>query len=95
MFLFLDHLDAHNLLNNKSESCLIDLGSGKAQLIYWMAKKAPLSRYLLIDKQGSRNKYDNKAIAEDQNLKITRIRCSIENLDLSELPIVQVRCLKS
>lgn len=59
--LVLDHLKAHNLLHNRPDTCLIDLGSGKAQLIYWLAKQAPRCRFLLIDRMGSRNKFDNKA----------------------------------
>lgn len=56
-----DHLQAHNLLEDSSDSCLIDLGSGRAQLVYWLAKEAPRCRYLLVDKVGTRNKFENKA----------------------------------
>ncbi|KAI6190596.1 TRNA:m(4)X modification enzyme TRM13 [Aphelenchoides bicaudatus] len=81
----IDHLQAHNLL--KDRSCVIDLGTGKAQLIFWLAKVAPTCYYLLVDKKGSRNKFENKALLEDPNLKISRLRCSIEHLDLSQVPI--------
>uniref|UniRef100_A0A1I7XKB5 CHHC U11-48K-type domain-containing protein n=1 Tax=Heterorhabditis bacteriophora TaxID=37862 RepID=A0A1I7XKB5_HETBA len=54
-------LDA-SLLTNDSSSYIVELGAGKAQLAYWMAKVAPNAQYLLVDRSGSRNKYDNKAL---------------------------------
>jgi hypothetical protein len=58
----IDHLQAHGLLHNSDDSCLIDLGSGKAQLIYWMTKQAPQCKYLLVERTGSRKKFDRKAL---------------------------------
>ncbi|VDM29540.1 unnamed protein product [Toxocara canis] len=74
-----------NLLNNDADTCIIDLGAGKAQLSYWMAHVSPKSRFLLIDRTGCRNKYDNKALQEDPSLRFSRLRCSIEHLDLSRV----------
>ncbi|EYC12651.1 hypothetical protein Y032_0046g1343 [Ancylostoma ceylanicum] len=56
------HLVSVNLLNNDPSVCIFELGAGKAQLAYWMAKRAPRAKFLLIDRSGSRNKYDNKAL---------------------------------
>ncbi|CAI4229736.1 unnamed protein product [Auanema sp. JU1783] len=77
------HLTSSELLRNNESSCLFELGAGKAQLSYWMAKQAPKCKYFLMDRSGSRNKYDNKAIQEDPSVSLKRIRCSIEHLDLS------------
>ncbi|EPB79253.1 peptidyl-prolyl cis-trans isomerase, cyclophilin-type [Ancylostoma ceylanicum] len=40
----------------------------EAQLAYWMAKRAPRAKFLLIDRSGSRNKYDNKALQDVSGL---------------------------
>uniref|UniRef100_A0A914X3W6 tRNA:m(4)X modification enzyme TRM13 n=1 Tax=Plectus sambesii TaxID=2011161 RepID=A0A914X3W6_9BILA len=56
------NLAARHLLNNQDDSCFIELGAGKAQLTYWLAKTIPNCRFLLIDRSGARNKYDNKAM---------------------------------
>ncbi|KAI6230822.1 TRNA:m(4)X modification enzyme TRM13 [Aphelenchoides fujianensis] len=84
----IDHLNEHDLLRNSDDSLLIDLGSGKAQLIYWMTKCAPDCNYLLIDRMGTRNKFDRKGRPHPK-LKITRLLCSIEHLDMSKVPIVE------
>ncbi|VDN21074.1 unnamed protein product [Cylicostephanus goldi] len=79
------HLDSVDLLRNDPSNCIFELGAGKAQLAYWMTKKAPNAKFLLIDRSGSRNKYDNKALQENPSLDIKRLRCSIEHLDLSKV----------
>ncbi|KIH54888.1 methyltransferase TRM13 [Ancylostoma duodenale] len=61
----------------------------QAQLAYWMAKRAPRAKFLLIDRSGSRNKYDNKALQEDPSLDIKRLRCSIEHVDLSKVEMLK------
>ncbi|RCN33461.1 peptidyl-prolyl cis-trans isomerase, cyclophilin-type [Ancylostoma caninum] len=83
------HLVSVNLLNNDPSVCIFELGAGKAQLAYWMAKRAPRAKFLLIDRSGSRNKYDNKALQEDPSLDIKRLRCSIEHVDLSKVEILK------
>ncbi|KAE9416387.1 hypothetical protein Angca_007538, partial [Angiostrongylus cantonensis] len=60
------------------------------QLSYWMAKLAPAASFLLIDRSGSRNKYDNKALQENPSLNMKRLRCSIEHLDLSEVEMLNL-----
>ncbi|KHJ83863.1 methyltransferase TRM13 [Oesophagostomum dentatum] len=50
-----------------------------------MTKRAPRAKFLLIDRSGSRNKYDNKALQENPSLDIKRLRCSIEHVDLSKV----------
>ncbi|KIH46464.1 peptidyl-prolyl cis-trans isomerase, cyclophilin-type [Ancylostoma duodenale] len=54
-----------------------------------MAKRAPRAKFLLIDRSGSRNKYDNKALQEDPSLDIKRLRCSIEHVDLSKVEMLK------
>lgn len=83
------HLLSHGLLINETGNCVVELGSGKAQLAYWMSKTAPNCRFLLIDKMGTRNKHDNKALQEDGSLQISRLRCSIEHLDLSKVDLLK------
>ncbi|RCN36342.1 methyltransferase TRM13 [Ancylostoma caninum] len=83
------HLVSVNLLNNDPSVCIFELGAGKAQLAYWMAKRAPRAKFLLIDRSGSRNKYDNKALQEDPSLDIKRLRCSIEHVDLSKVEMLK------
>ncbi|KAI6212909.1 TRNA:m(4)X modification enzyme TRM13 [Aphelenchoides besseyi] len=85
----IDHLEAYGLLCNSRDSCLVDLGSGKAQLVYWTAKQAPQCNFLLIDRMGARNKFDRRAVHEDPSLSIQRLRCSIEHLDLSKVPLIE------
>ncbi|WKY11810.1 hypothetical protein Q1695_003409 [Nippostrongylus brasiliensis] len=82
-------LESAKLLRSDPSACILELGAGKAQLAYWMTKRAPLAKFLLIDRSGSRNKYDNRALKEDPSLDITRLRCSIEHVDLSELAMLK------
>ncbi|KAI1714392.1 methyltransferase TRM13 domain-containing protein [Ditylenchus destructor] len=83
------HLTENNLILNSSDFCLIELGSGKAQLAYWLSKLVPKCKFLLLDRAGSRNKYDNKASKEDDQLDFQRIRCSIEHLSLNEVDMAK------
>uniref|UniRef100_A0A7I4YVU1 tRNA:m(4)X modification enzyme TRM13 n=1 Tax=Haemonchus contortus TaxID=6289 RepID=A0A7I4YVU1_HAECO len=83
------HLLRVGLLRNDSSTCTIELGAGKAQLTYWLTKRAPLSKFLLIDRSGARNKFDNKALQENPSLNIKRLRCSIEHLNLAELEMLK------
>ncbi|KAK0410993.1 hypothetical protein QR680_005421 [Steinernema hermaphroditum] len=79
------NLLADDLLHDDEAHGIFELGAGKAQLAYWMAKTTPKCQFLLIDRMGARNKWDNKAIREDAALKMSRLRCSIEHLDLSKV----------
>lgn len=83
------HMESAGLLKNDPSSCLFELGAGKAQLVYWMTRRAPLSKFLLIDRSGARNKYDNKALQENPMLNIKRLRCSIEHLNLAEVKMLK------
>ncbi|CAJ0565839.1 unnamed protein product, partial [Mesorhabditis spiculigera] len=83
------HLTAAELLMNESSSSVFELGAGKAHLAYWMSKVAPLAHFLLVDRSGSRNKYDKYAIRENPDLVMTRLRCSIEHLDLSKVDALE------
>ncbi|VDO24539.1 unnamed protein product [Haemonchus placei] len=86
------HLLRVGLLRNDSSTCTIELGAGKAQLTYWLTKRAPLSKFLLIDRSGARNKFDNKALQENPSLNIKRLRCSIEHLNLAEVEMLKHFC---
>ncbi|VDD91110.1 unnamed protein product [Enterobius vermicularis] len=77
------------LLYNDSQLCIIDFGSGKAELPYWISKGFQKCNFLLLDNQGMRNKYDNKAAKEDPMIRMKRIRCSIEHIDLSKIDAVK------
>lgn len=64
---------------------MFELGAGKGQLAYWISKAAPDGNFILMDRSGSRNKWDNAALRERPNLSIKRFRCSIEHMDLSKI----------
>ncbi|KAK6057242.1 methyltransferase TRM13 [Cooperia oncophora] len=83
------HLERVGLLRNDSSACILELGAGKAHLAYWMMKRAPLSKFLLVDRSGARNKYDNRALQENPSLNIKRLRCSIEHLNLAEVEMLK------
>ncbi|KAK6112481.1 Methyltransferase TRM13 family protein [Brugia pahangi] len=94
----IEHLRIIELLNNDKRWCMIDFGTGRAQLSYWMAKIAPKCRFLLIEKMGSRNKFDNKIhkfklihfkIEELDLVFLERLRCSVEHLDLSKIDLIR------
>uniref|UniRef100_A0AAF5PKS0 Mediator of RNA polymerase II transcription subunit 31 n=1 Tax=Wuchereria bancrofti TaxID=6293 RepID=A0AAF5PKS0_WUCBA len=79
-------------------SSIIDFGTGRAQLSYWMAKIATKCRFLLIGKMGLRNKFDNKIqkfklinfkIAELDLIFLERLRCSVDHLDLSKIDLIR------
>ncbi|KAL3989945.1 Mediator of RNA polymerase II transcription subunit 31 domain protein [Acanthocheilonema viteae] len=98
----IEHLRVVDLLNNDKNWCLIDFGTGKAELSYWMAKIVPKCRFLLIEKTGLKNKFDNKihkfSPFYDKNLFLIeeldviffeRLRCSVEHLDLSKTNLIR------
>ncbi|VDM95905.1 unnamed protein product [Thelazia callipaeda] len=85
----IEHLSISTLLHNDNRWCVIDFGAGKAQLSYWMVRIAPKCRFLLIDKMGSRNKFDNKIHKELDGVSIERLRCSVEHLDLAKTIVIQ------
>ncbi|MFH4983430.1 hypothetical protein AB6A40_010139, partial [Gnathostoma spinigerum] len=79
------YLNVNGLLKNDENHCLMDIGAGKAQLAYWTSKVAPKCRSLLIERSGVRFKFENKACREDPALHFTRLRCPVEDLDLSKV----------
>uniref|UniRef100_A0A0R3RFK1 tRNA:m(4)X modification enzyme TRM13 n=1 Tax=Elaeophora elaphi TaxID=1147741 RepID=A0A0R3RFK1_9BILA len=85
----IEHLRVANLLNNNERWCLVDFGTGRAELFYWMAKIAPKCRFLLVEKMGSRNKFDNKIHKELDGAFFERLRCSVEHLDLSKTDLIR------
>ncbi|KAM3728486.1 Mediator of RNA polymerase II transcription subunit [Dirofilaria immitis] len=85
----IEHVRIADLLNNHKRWCMIEFGAGKAQLSYWMAKIAPKCRFLLIEKKGSRNKFDNKILMELDGVFLERLRCSVEHLDLSKIDFIR------
>ncbi|KJH40459.1 CDP-alcohol phosphatidyltransferase [Dictyocaulus viviparus] len=58
------HLQSVMVLKNEPSNCIFELGAGKAQLSYWLTKIVPSAGFLLIDRSGSRNKFDNRALQE-------------------------------
>ncbi|CAI2353380.1 unnamed protein product [Caenorhabditis sp. 36 PRJEB53466] len=81
----LGHIEAAGLLPSSSSSCMFELGAGKGQLAYWIGKAAPNGQYILMDRSGSRNKWDKAALRERPELCLKRYRCSIEHMDLSKI----------
>ncbi|CAA22074.1 tRNA:m(4)X modification enzyme TRM13 [Caenorhabditis elegans] len=81
----LGHIESTGLLPTCSKSCMFELGAGKGQLAYWISKAAPNGNYILMDRSGSRNKFDTAAFRENPNLSMKRFRCSIEHMDLSKI----------
>lgn len=58
----LGHISQGNLLTKNKSNCVVELGSGKAQLSYWLMKNFLNCSFLLVDRMGSRNKFDNRAL---------------------------------
>uniref|UniRef100_A0A1I7UW03 tRNA:m(4)X modification enzyme TRM13 n=2 Tax=Caenorhabditis tropicalis TaxID=1561998 RepID=A0A1I7UW03_9PELO len=81
----LGHIESAGVLPTTSTSCMFELGAGKGQLAYWISKAAPNGRFILMDRSGSRNKFDNAALRERPELVMKRYRCSIEHMDLSKI----------
>ncbi|KAF1750973.1 hypothetical protein GCK72_017524 [Caenorhabditis remanei] len=81
----LGHLESSGCLPSSSSSCMFELGAGKGQLAYWISKAAPNGNYILMDRSGSRNKFDTAAKRENPNLSMSRYRCAIEHMDLSKI----------
>lgn len=80
-----DNFSSSGLLGNDATRCVVDLGAGKAQLTYFTALVAPSNRYLVVDRMGARNKWDNRLKKERKEISMHRLRCSIEHLDLKKV----------
>ncbi|GMR59265.1 hypothetical protein PMAYCL1PPCAC_29460, partial [Pristionchus mayeri] len=79
------NFSSFGLLGNDATRCVVDLGAGKAQLTYFTAITASSNRYLVVDRMGARNKWDNRLKKERKDISIHRLRCSIEHLDLKKV----------
>lgn len=69
----------------KSDTCYIELGAGRGQLSYWLAKATENMvncNIVLIDRGSQRHKLDNKLT---ENSSISRIRADIKDLVLGKL----------
>uniref|UniRef100_A0A0N5AI45 tRNA:m(4)X modification enzyme TRM13 n=1 Tax=Syphacia muris TaxID=451379 RepID=A0A0N5AI45_9BILA len=66
------------LITNENELCIVDFGSGKAELPYWISKKFEKCRFLLLDNKG-----------ENPGICMERVRCSIEHFDMSKIKTVK------
>lgn len=84
-----------DLVSNDERWCLIDLGAGRAELSYWMAKIAPKCRFLLVERMGSRNKFDNKAHKVCDFKSVDRGQTGSGLYCISLVGQVAVRCLLS
>ncbi|GMS80242.1 hypothetical protein PENTCL1PPCAC_2417, partial [Pristionchus entomophagus] len=80
-----ENFKSSGLLGIDENRCVVDLGAGKAQLTYFTALAASSNRYLVVDRMGARNKWDNRLKKERKDISIHRIRCSIEHLDLKKV----------
>lgn len=69
----------------KSDTCYIELGAGRGQVSYWLAKATENMvncNIVLIDRGSQRHKLDNKLT---ENSSISRIRADIKDLVLGKL----------
>jgi len=75
----------------KKDANVIEFGSGRGQMSYWMAKASQLEagqKFILVDKASHRHKYDNK-LKDDTSHDITRIRADIQDLVLDQIPHIK------
>ena len=78
-------------LFQKKDANVIEFGSGRGQMSYWMAKASQLEagqKFILVDKASHRHKYDNK-LKDDTSHDITRIRADIQDLVLDQIPHIK------
>ena len=69
---------------------IIEFGSGRGQMTYWMAKASPAEakqKFFLVDKASHRHKFDNK-LKDDEGLNVSRIRADIQDLVILKIPQV-------
>jgi tRNA:m4X modification enzyme len=70
---------------------VIEFGSGRGLMSYWMAKASQLEagqKFILVDKASHRHKYDNK-LKDDNSHDIVRIRADIQDLVLDQIPQIK------
>ena len=70
---------------------MIEFGSGRGLMSYWMAKASQLEagqKFILVDKASHRHKYDNK-LKDDTSHDIARIRADIQDLILDQIPQIK------
>ena len=70
---------------------MIEFGSGRGQMTYWMAKASKVEakqKFILVDKASHRHKYDNK-LKDDTSHDVTRIRADIQDLVLDQIPHIK------
>ena len=75
---------------------IIEFGSGRGQMTYWMAKSSKKDlnqKFILVDKASHRHKYDNK-LKDDEELKISRIKADIQDLVIEKIPEIQASKVK-
>ena len=75
---------------------IIEFGSGRGQMTFWMAKtskKALNQKFILVDKASHRHKYDNK-LKDDDELQISRIKADIQDLVIEKIPEIQASKVK-
>jgi len=75
----------------KNDANLIEFGSGRGQMTYWMAKASKLEakqKFILVDKASHRHKFDNK-LKEDATHNVSRIRADIQDLVIDQIPQIK------
>ena len=75
----------------KSDANVIEFGSGRGQMTFWMAKASKSEakqKFILVDKASHRHKFDNK-LKDDNSLNISRIRADIQDLVLDQIPQIK------
>ncbi|KAI9094378.1 methyltransferase TRM13-domain-containing protein [Phlyctochytrium arcticum] len=78
----LGHLDRLGLLSNKN--VFLEFGAGKGELAHWIhGAVGDASRFVLIDRQNFRQKYD-KNISNNPSNSVERIAMDIKDLDLTK-----------
>jgi Methyltransferase TRM13 len=77
---------------NQDDRVFVEFGSGRGQLTYWIVKATKAAknvRYILVDKESHRHKFDNKLKDEVPEAEVQRIRADIQNLVLEKVPGVE------
>lgn len=88
----LGHLDRLGLLKEaKNErTVFVEFGAGRAQLSSWLAGELSKenNRFVVVDRAGVRLKFENKVTCLKPEIKVDRLRCGIEHLNLVKVPAV-------
>lgn len=80
-------------MHPQNPSSIVEFGSGRGQLTYWITKSVPQDNlqaydFLLVDRASHRHKFDNR-LKDQENITIQRIRADIQDLVLQKMSKAQ------